>query len=62
MYKCPCTKDCEKRTITCHSHCPEYIGWKAKLEEENKKRYAEEELQRKLTDAAVSRNRRYKKR
>ena len=24
---CPCTKDCPKRTATCHGTCEEYLKW-----------------------------------
>ena len=36
---CPC-KDCERRTITCHSNCKEYLAyaeWKQFVNEEERK-------------------------
>ncbi len=35
---CPC-KDCEKRTITCHSNCEpylEYVIWRRKINEKER--------------------------
>lgn len=27
MVKCPCTRNCEKRSATCHSECEEYLEY-----------------------------------
>ena len=27
MAKCPCTRNCEKRSATCHSECEEYLEY-----------------------------------
>ena len=37
--KPPCSKDCFKRTITCHQFCDEYKSWKA----EDQRRKAEKD-------------------
>lgn len=29
--KAPCTPDCAERTITCHTTCKKYLGWKDEL-------------------------------
>ena len=39
--KAPCSADCERRTITCHSFCKEYKEWKAEIEETNALRQKE---------------------
>lgn len=37
MLECKC-KGCEERHPGCHSDCPDYILFRKKLEEENKKK------------------------
>ena len=40
MMKCPC-KECNDRTITCHSVCKRYTEWKGWRDEINRKRNAD---------------------
>lgn len=37
--KCPCTKDCEERTVSpnCHTNCTAYKKWKAEKQKEKEK-------------------------
>ena len=39
----PCTPDCEKRSVTCHCECAEYIAFRAHRDEMNERRSAEYE-------------------
>ena len=38
--KPPCSPDCPRRTVTCHSFCKDYKTWKA--EDEERKRIRDE--------------------
>ncbi len=39
-------KDCDRRTIGCHAHCPDYKEFRRQLDEENKRRRQIEQDQR----------------
>ena len=38
--KCPCTKDCPRRSAECHSVCPEWLAYEQERNQQYKERYA----------------------
>ena len=57
----PCTRDCPKRHIGCHSDCPDYIEWSQKRIERKRAERNQKEVQRNLDQYEVDRRKRLKK-
>lgn len=46
----PCLKNCSKRSVTCHSHCKDYLDWKSKLNKYNEQKRKDKKAESVATD------------
>ena len=61
MLGCKCCYKCVKRTMTCHSTCGEYKGFRAAKDEENAKIHAAKKAERNINGyiiESIEKNRR----
>ena len=59
--KCPC-KGCVDRTVTCHGRCPRYEEFKKDKEEQNKRKYLENDAKQLSRDHEIKYRRNLKSR
>ena len=49
--KSPCSKDCSRRSATCHSECQEYKDFERAQEQFRNETYEAKEMNRKLSES-----------
>ena len=52
MIKVPC-KNCERRELGCHDNCPDYLTYRAELDEVNRQKREQNALEQRVTSYQV---------
>lgn len=52
----PCTRDCPKRSATCHSECIEYIEYAEAKEEERNERWKQKQIDNYAIESVIEAN------